>query len=576
MARNKTVADATWEMLAGAGVRRCYGIVGDALNPVIDALRRNGRVDFVHVRHEEAGVFAAVADASLTRSPVAVCGTAGPGVTHLVNGLMDARKEGAPVIAIAGDTPTSKIDTGALEEVDPHLLFQAASLYTGRLVNPAQTRAVVQTAIRTALSDNGPTVIAVPGDIAAGEAPGDTFRAVTHHDPVLRPSDPDLQTLASMIDAAGTVTLFGGDGCRDAHDEVVALAEKLQAPVGYSFRGKQWLEWGNPYGVGMTGLLGWGGAYRAMHDCDLCLLLGTDFPFTDFLPDRPSKVQVDRRPAHIGRRTHVDLGLAGHVAETVAAVLPLVREKSDTAHLDRALKETGEWRKLIGHYVERGPKTRPIRPEYLVSVINELASEDAAFSADTGTACIWMARYVDAKKGRRLFGSLSWASMANAMPNAMGAALAYPGRQVIALCGDGGFTMLLGDLLTIVERELPVKLVVLDNGGLEFVNIEMEEAGIEPFGTRFKNPDFSKVAEAMGATGVRVEDPADVRDAVQRVLTCEGPAVLDAVVDPYAISLPPHVTFGMAEGFALSLAKQALHGKLDDVVRTAAHNVGLL
>lgn len=576
MARHKTVADAMWEMLAGAGVRRCYGIVGDALNPVIDALRRNGQVDFVHVRHEEAGVFAAVADASLTRSPVAVCGTAGPGATHLINGLMDARKEGAPVIAIAGDTPTSKIDTGALEEVDPHLLFQVASLYTGRLVNPAQTRAVVQTAIRTALSDNGPTVIAVPGDVAAAEAPDGTFQAVSHHDPVLRPSGPDLEALASMLDAADTVTIFGGDGCRDAHHEVVALAEKLKAPVGYSLRGKQWLEWGNPYAAGMTGLLGWGGAYKAMHECGVCLMLGTDFPFTDFLPDKPKKVQVDRWPAHIGRRTHVDLGLVGHVAETVAAVLPLVREKTDTAHLDRALKETGEWRELIGHYVERGPETKPIRPEYLVSTINEHASEDAAFSADTGTACIWMARYVDAKEGRRLFGSLSWASMANAMPNAMGAALAYPGRQVIALCGDGGFTMLLGDLLTIVERALPVKLIVLNNGGLEFVNIEMEEAGIEPFGTRFRNPDFAKVAEAMGATGVRVEDPADVDEAVRHVLSCEGPAVLDAVVDPSAISLPPHVTFGMAEGFALSLAKQALHGKLDDVVRTAAHNLRVL
>ena len=573
---SRTVADVLCEMLANAGVKRCYGIVGDALNPFIDALRRNGRIDFIQVRHEEYGVFAAVSEAYLTGNPVAVCGTAGPGVVHLFNGLMDARKEGAPVIAIAGDTPTSKIDTGALEEVDPHLLFQAASLYTGRLVNPAQTRAVVQTAIRTALSDNGPTVIAVPGDIAAGEAPGDTFRAVTHHDPVLRPSDPDLAALASMIEAADTVTIFGGDGCRDAHDEVVALAEKLAAPVGYSFRGKQWLEWGNPCAVGMIGLLGWGGAYKAMHDCDLCLLLGTDFPFTDFLPDKPKKVQVDRWASHLGRRTHVDLGLVGQIAETLAAVMPLVQPKTGTAHLDRALKETAEWRKLIGHYVQRGPETKPIRPEYLVSVINEVAGDDAAFFADTGTACIWMARYIDARKGRHLFGSLSWASMANSMPNAMGAALAFPGRQVIALCGDGGFTMLLGDLLTIVERQLPAKLIVLNNGGLEFVNIEMEEAGIEPFGTKFHNPDFSKVAEAMGATGVRVEDPADVAEAVRHVLSCEGPAVLDAVVDPYAISLPPHVTFGMAEGFALSLAKQALHGKLDDALRTATHNVRLL
>jgi len=569
------VADVLWSMLAGAGVKRCYGIVGDALNPVIDGLRRNGQVEFIHVRHEEAGTFAAVAEAYLTNAPVAVCGTAGPGVMHLLNGLMDAQREGAPVIAIAGDVVSNLADTCTLEELNPYATFQVASLYTGRIVNPAQTRAVVQTAIRTALAEHGPTVIALPGDTAASEVPDDTYRAVVPNQPLLRPSDSDLQALAELIDGAGSVTIFGGDGCRDAHDEIVALAERLHAPVGYAFRGKQWLEWGNPNAVGMSGLLGWGGAYEAMHDCDLCLLLGTNFPFVDFYPRTPKKVQVDRSASIIGRRTDIDLGLVGDIKDTVTALLALVAQKPDRSHLDRALTTTERWRKRMGHYVTRGPELSPIRPEYLASTIDELASDDAAFCVDTGTACIWAARYITARRDRRIFGSFSWASMANAMPNALGIALAYPGRQVIALCGDGGLAMLMGELLTIAERQLPVKLVVLNNGGLEFVHIEMEEAGIEPFGTAFENPDFSKLADAIGLTGIRVEDPRAVRDAVTRLLSTPGPALLDAVVDPHALSLPPHITFGMAEGFSLSLAKQAINGNLDEVIETVKRNVSL-
>jgi pyruvate dehydrogenase (quinone) len=563
-------------MLVGAGVKRCYGIVGDALNPVVDGLRRNGQVEFIHVRNEEAGTFAAVAEACLTGSPVAVCGTAGPGVIHLLTGLVDAQREGAPVIAIAGDTASGVIDTGAVEEVNPYATFQVASLYTGRIVNPAQTRAVVQTAIRTALSERGPTVIAIPGDVAGSEAPEDNYRAVVHNPPLLRPSDSDLHALAGLIDAAGSITIFGGDGCRDAHDEVVALAERLRAPVGYAFRGKQWLEWGNPNAVGMSGLLGWGGAYDAMHDCELLILLGTDFPFVDFYPRKPRKVQVDQRASTIGRRTNVDLGLVGDIRATVTALLPLVTQKQNSGHLDRALKTTERWRKRMSHYVTRGPGVSPIRPEYLISTVDEFARDDAAICADTGTACIWTARYITAKRNRHIFGSFSWAAMATSMPNALGIALAYPGRQVIAICGDGGLTMLMGELLTIAERNLPIKLVVLNNGGLEFVNIEMQEAGMEPFGIEFANPDFAKLAEAIGLAGIRVEAPSDVRDGVKRLLSTAGPALLDAVVDPRALSFPPHATFGEAEGFSLSLAKQALHGNLDEVIETVGRNVRIV
>ncbi len=354
------VADLLWEMLANAGVKRCYGIVGDALNPVIDALRRNGKIEFIHVRHEEYGVFAAVAEAYLTGNPVAVCGTAGPGVVHLFNGLMDARKEGAPVIAIAGDVETSLIDTSALEELNPYKFFEAASLYTGRLINPEQARPIITTAILTAVMERGPVVISLPGDVAAADAVNYSAAITIPNPPISRPSDPDINQLAAMINDAETVAIFGGDGCRDGRDEVVELANRLKAPVGYSFRGKQWLEHDNPNAVGMTGLLGYGGAYKAIHEADLLLLLGTDFPFSEFLPGKTvKKVQIDKNPKHIGRRTAVDLGLVGDIKSTVTALLERVQDKTDRRFLDKQLEETQSFHDLLQHYVDKGPEIKP-------------------------------------------------------------------------------------------------------------------------------------------------------------------------------------------------------------------------
>jgi pyruvate dehydrogenase (quinone) len=577
MAQN--VADLLWEMLEKAGVKRCYGIVGDALNPVIDGLRRNGKIDFVHVRHEEYGVFAAVADAYFTGQPVAVCGTAGPGTAHLFNGLMDARKEGAAVIAIAGDVETSIMDTSALEELNPYKLFDAAALYIGRVVNPQQARAVIGTAIMTAVVDKGPTVISIPGDVAASEAPSGVREVRIPAAPVFRPADTDLQQLAAMIEEAKSVAIFGGDGCRDARDEVIALAARLKAPIGYTFRGKQWLEHDNPNAVGMTGLLGYGGAYRAINDADLLLLLGTDFPFSEFLPgDGVKKVQIDRNAKHIGRRTQVDLGLVGDIKATLQSLLPNVSERSDTAFLEKRLAETREFHELLNHYVEKGPDLKPIRPEFLAATLSELASDDAMLFVDTGTACIWAARYFKGARNRRLFGSFSWASMANAAPNAFGAQLAYPGRQTIALCGDGGFTMLaLGDLLTQVQRKAPVVSIILNNGSLDFVDIEQQEAGQVPFGVEFKNPNLALVAEALGAKGIRLEDPGDVRDALAEALSYgKGPVVVDAVVDPFALSLPSHVPFHTVKGFTLSMTKQVLSGRMDSIIKTVEHNLRLV
>ena len=492
---------------------------------------------------------------------------------------MDARKEGAAVIAIAGDVETHLIDTSALEELNPYKFFDAAALYIGRLVNPEQARPIINTAILTAIIEKGPTVISIPGDIASADAPSGSYEITIPSPSQNRPSDSDLKTLVTMIDNAKKVAIFGGEGCRDARDEVLQLAKKLNAPVGYTFRGKQWLEHDNPNAVGMTGLLGYGGAYNAIHDADLLLLLGTDFPFSEFLPGKSvKKVQIDKNPKHIGRRTAVDLGLVGDVKTTLGVLLPRIGEKPDARFLKKRVAETESFHELLQHYVEKGPGIKPIRPEFLIATLSELASDDAMFFADTGTACIWVARYITGGKNRRLFGSFTWASMANAAPNAFGAQLAYPGRQTIAVCGDGGFTMLaLGDLLTQVQRKTPVVQIVLNNGSLDFVNIEMQEAGMIPFGVEFKCPNFAKVAEAMGAKGIRIEEPGDVREGLAAALAHkDGPVVVDAVVDPFALSLASHVPFHTAKGFTLSLSKQVLSGKMDKVIRTIERNTGLV
>ena len=383
-----------------------------------------------------------------------------------------------------------------------------------------------------------------------------------------------------MIETAGSVAIFGGDGCRAARDEVLELASKLKAPVGYSFRGKQWLEYDNPQAVGMTGLLGYGGAYSAIHDAQLLLMLGTDFPFSEFLPgDDVKKVQIDREPSHIGRRTHVDLvGLVGDIKSTLASVLPKVRERSDASFLEKRLAETRDFYELMNHYVEKGPGLKPIRPEFLAATLCQLAADDAMFFADTGTPCMWLARHIKGSANRRLFGSFTWASMANAAPNAFGAQLAFPGRQTIALCGDGGFTMLaLGDLLTQVERRTQVVQIVFNNESLNFVNIERQEAGMVPFGVNFKNPNFARVAEAMGAKGIRLEEPGDVKDALSEALAYkDGPVVVDAVVDRFALSLPSHVPLHTAQGYTLSFAKQVLTGHMDSVIKSIEHNVRLI
>lgn len=576
---SNTVAHAMWQMLASAGVRRVYGIVGDALDPTLAELPRTPEIEFIHVRNEEAGVLAANAEAYMTGLPVAVCGTAGPGATRMVNGLYDALHERVPIIAIAGDVLTPLIGSNTVEEVDPSVAFAACTLWRDRIETPAQAPAAFRTALETAVTLRGPVLLSLPGDVATEPFPGgEVVVAPNPAHPVVRPNDSDLATLAQMVNSSSRVMIFGGDGCREAHDEVVALAESICAPVGYSWRGKPHLEGENPFGVGMTGLLGWGGAYRGMREADLLLLLGTDLPFRDFYPSGVITAQVDLIAGHLGRRgPRLDLGLVGSVKDTLQALQPLITPKTDKTFLRDIMHHHQEGVHRLNHYVRKGPEMSPIRPEYLTSVISDAAREDAAFAIDTGTAFIWSARYIRMNGKRRVFASASWATIGNAMPNSIGLALADPDGQVIALCGDGGLSSLLGDLITIAERQLPVKLFLLNNGMLDFVNIEFQEGGLLPFGTKLWNPpSFADVATAIGIQAIRLEQPADVHDVVVRALSLPGPVLVDAVVDKHALAMPPHVAATMVKGFGFSQMKQVLHGNYSDVEENVVKNIGLM
>jgi pyruvate dehydrogenase (quinone) len=570
---SRTVAEELVETLVSAGVRRIYGVVGDSLNPITDALRRNGKIQWIHVRNEETGAFAAGAEAQLTGQLAVCAGSCGPGNLHLINGLFDAHRSMAPVLAIAAHIPSTEIGTDYFQETHPDQTFRECSHYCELISQPRQAPRILHAAMQNAVSKRGVSVIALPGDVAALQAPSHAATpGIVTVMPVIRPTDADLGRLADLVNAGGKVTLFCGSGCAGAHDEVVALAEKLKAPVGYAFRGKQWVEYDNPNAVGMSGLLGWGAAYKAMHDCDVVLLLGTDFPYETFMPTRPKIAQVDIRADRLGRRSKLDLGLCGDVGETVRCLLPLVKAKTDRAFLDAMLERHKAARQKLYSFVGHAEKRRPIYPQHVAARLDELAGPDAVFTVDTGMCCVWGARYLRASKGRRLLGSFNHGSMANALPQAIGAQTAYPGRQVISLSGDGGFAMLMGDVLTLVQHDLPVKIVLFDNRALDMVQMEMAVAGIPPFGVDLKNPDFSAVARAVGLFGVRVEDPAKLPSALEEALAYPGPALVDVVTDKNVLAMPPKATIQQVEGFALAMTKMAFGGQIDDVMDTVAAN----
>ncbi|MBT2387818.1 pyruvate dehydrogenase [Streptomyces sp. ISL-11] len=574
MAR-QSVAEQFVEILVRAGVRRLYGVVGDSLNPVVDAIRRNAAIDWVQVRHEEVAAFAAGAEAQLTGRLAACAGSCGPGNLHLINGLYDAHRSMAPVLALASHIPSGEIGTGYFQETHPDQLFRECSHYSELISSPRQMPRVLRTAIQHAVGQGGVSVISLPGDIAGEPAPG---RGVDHALPPARPSvrpgDAEIDALARMVDEARRVTLFCGSGTAGAHDEVMRFAERVKAPVGHALRGKEWIQYDNPYDVGMSGLLGYGAAYEATHECDLLILLGTDFPYNAFLPDDVRIVQVDVRPERLGRRSRLDLAVWGDVRETLRCLTPKVRAKSSRTFLDKMLRKHADALEgVVKAYTRKVEKHTPIHPEYVASVLDEEAADDAIFTVDTGMNNVWAARYLTPNGRRRVIGSFTHGSMANALPQAIGAQFLDRDRQVVSMSGDGGFSMLMGDFLTLVQYDLPVKIVLFDNSSLGMVELEMMVSGLPSYGTANHNPDFAAIATAAGAYGVRVEKPKHVRGALRDAFRHKGPALVDIVTDPNALSIPPKISAEMVSGFALSASKIVLDGGVGRMLQMARSNL---
>jgi pyruvate dehydrogenase (quinone) len=572
----KTVSDLIVATLEQAGVERIYGVVGDSLNGVTEALRQNGRIRWLHVRHEEVAAFAAAGEAQITGRLAVCAGSCGPGNLHLINGLFDAQRSRTPVLAIAAHIPSAEIGGGYFQETHPQNLFAECSVYCELVSDPKQMPFVLENAIHAAVGERGVAVVVIPGDVALRAAPEGApspSAGLLPPVPVVTPQEAELDALASLLDDARRVTLFCGRGCAGAHADLLALAEVLKSPIVHALGGKEHVEYDNPYDVGMTGLIGFSSGYEAMHACDTLLMLGTDFPYKQFLPTDAKIAQVDIRPGNLGRRCKLDLGIVGDVGATLRALLPRLKPKDDRTHLDESLERYEKSRKGLDDLAQGTPGRKPIHPQYLAKLVSELAAEDAAFTFDVGTPTVWAARYLKMNGKRRMVGSLAHGSMANAMPQAIGIQAAEPKRQVISLSGDGGFTMLMGDLITLRQEKLPVKVVIVNNGTLGFVAMEMKAGGFVEVGTDLDNPDFAAMALAMGIFGLRVDDPGELPDALAKVLAHDGPAVLDVVTAKQELSLPPSIEMGQAKGFSLWLIRAVMSGRGDEVIDLAKQNL---
>lgn len=574
----RTVADQLVAQLVDAGVRRIYGIVGDSLNPVVDAVRRTGGaarggIDWIHVRHEEAAAFAASADAQITGELAVCAGSCGPGNLHLINGLYDAHRSGAPVLAIASHIPSTQIGTAYFQETHPDRLFVECSAYTELIGAAAQAPRVVHSAMAHALAAPGVAVAILPGDIAALPAAGTAPRLVRTGAPTLVPDPADVHALAEAVNAADKIAIFAGEGVRGAREELLALADTVAAPIGHSLRGKEWIQYENPFDVGMTGLLGYGAAHDGMHGADLLLLIGTDFPYDQFLPDvRTAQIDVDA--ARLGRRTELSLAVHGDAAATMRALQPLIQRKTDRGFLEHTLQRHRDlMEKVVGAYTTPVGQRKPIHPEYAASILDDVAADDAVFTADTGMCNVWSARYLNPNGRRRFLASALHGSMANALPHAIGAQIAAPGRQVVSVSGDGGLAMLLGELITVAMHRLPIKIVLFDNSTLGMVKLEMLVDGLADFGVDVPAVDYAKVADALGFFTRRVEDPGDVEHALRDAFAQPGPALIDVVTDPRALSLPPTITGEQVKGFALAMSKVVMNGGVGEAVQMAKSNL---
>ena len=573
-----TVADQFAETLAIAGVRRIYGIVGDSLNGLTDAIRRQGKMQWLHVRHEEVAAFAAGAEAHLTGDLAVCAGSCGPGNLHLINGLFDCHRSRVPVLGIAAQIPSGEIGAGYFQETHPQTLFKECSHYCELISGVNQMPRVLEVAIREALGKRGVSVVVIPGDVALQPAaPAAPLKpaGLIPPAPVVVPAKPDLDKLAALLSGQHRVTLLCGSGCAGAHQELLALGERLKAPMVHTMRGKEHLEWDNPYDVGMTGLIGFASGYYAMLDCDVLLMLGTDFPYQQFYPQGSGVriAQVDIRAEQIGRRASVDLAVVGDVRATIQALLPLLDQERDDTHLTHAQHHYSLARKGLDELASGKSGRRPIHPQQIAKAISDQATPDAVFTCDVGLPTVWAARYLAMNGKRRLLGSFWHGSMANAMAQAIGAQAASPGRQVISLSGDGGFTMLMGDLLSLKQLGLPVKVVVFNNGALGFIELEQKSTGFLDFGTELNNPNFAAMAEAVGIRGIRLENPSEVDDGIATALAHDGPVVIDAVVNRTELAMPPSVTVEMAKGFSLYMVRAIMNGRADEIVDLAKTNL---
>jgi pyruvate dehydrogenase (quinone) len=569
-----TVAESLVKTLAEAGVKRMYGIVGDSLNGITNEIRRQKTIEWIHVRHEEVAAFAAGADAHVTGELAVCAGSCGPGNLHLINGLYDCHRSSVPVLAIAAHIPSAEIGSDYFQETHPESLFKDCSYHCQLVSTPAQMPRALETAMTTAIARRGVAVIVLSGDIALQSVENPAAPAYRKPTAALtRPLDSDLDRLAELLNQSTRVTLLCGAGCAGAHDELLKLGGALKAPMVHALRGKEYVEYDNAYDVGMTGLIGFSSGYYAMAGCDLLLMLGTDFPYRQFYPTDATIVQIDIRGEKLGNRTPLTMGLVGDVQSTIAALLPRLRDKSDRTFLDKALSHYRAARKDLDDLTVGHAGRKPIHPQYLTKMLSDAAAEDAIFTCDVGMCTVWPARYLKMNGKRRLLGSFNHGSMANAMPQAIGAQAAFPNRQVISLSGDGGFTMLMGDLLTLTQMELPVKVVVFHNSKLSMVDLEMKSAGFLPTGVDLKNPDFAKMAEAVGILGIRVEDPAHLEQAISQALAHKGPALLDVMTNPQELSMPPKIEFEQAYGFGLFMLKAVLSGRGSELVELAKTNI---